>query len=163
MAELKEAQREGRPQTGEHGVPKPSWLKIPPKKRGPKTTSATSAAATAAAIQAVVGDGTSSLRSFAVSATGDKDSAVSSPDPENVTAPAHSKETLQAWDEMYDLSDPSRPVKAHRVVPIDGSNFVGRQAGWSPEGDWCVVVGNGNRALLYKRWGKEKGVAIQMD
>ncbi|KAK4238085.1 WD40-repeat-containing domain protein [Achaetomium macrosporum] len=158
MAELKEAQREGRPLTGENGVPKPSWLLV---KRGKKTTTTTAATA-AAAVQAVVGDGTSSLRSFAVSVAGDKESMVSaSPDPESVTTLGHTKETLQAWAEMYDLSNPFGYVKAHRTLQIDGG-FVGRQVGWSPEGEWCVVVGNGNRALIYQRWGKEKGVAMQM-
>ncbi|KAK4156238.1 WD40-repeat-containing domain protein [Chaetomidium leptoderma] len=169
MAELKEAQqRAGRPLTtaGEGGVLKPSWLAA---KRGGGKKNTTAAMAAAQATAAVVGgDGTSSLRSFALSSAaagggggGDKDSMVSaSPDPESaVTGLGHSRETLQAWAEMYDLSDPDRYVKAHRTLQIDGG-FVGRQVGWSPEGEWCVVVGNGNRALIYQRWGREKGVAM---
>lgn len=158
MAELKEAQKGGRVAVVENGggggedkdkdkvlvpvVQKPSWLMV---KRGKKTAAA------------MVADNASSLRSFAVG--GDKESMVSaSPDPEGVTPVGHSRDTLQAWAEMYDLSNPVGYIKPHRALQVDGG-FVGRQVGWSPEGEWCVVVGNGNRALIYQRWGKEKGVA----
>ncbi|KAL2127691.1 hypothetical protein VTI74DRAFT_10306 [Chaetomium olivicolor] len=150
IEELKEA---GGKNIGGREVQKPSWLMV---KRGKKTA--------ASGVAAVVGDGTSSLRSFALSgAGGDKESMVSaSPDPESsTTGLAYSRETLQAWAEMYDLSDPVGYVKAHRSLQIDGG-FVGRQVGWSPDGEWCVVVGNGNRALIYQRWGKEKGVTTQI-
>jgi polycomb protein EED len=156
MEELREAKEAGRPLVGEGGVVKPAWLVV---KRGKKAP----AAATAFA-QAAVGDGTASLRSFAAVSSaggGDKESMVSaSPDPESsvVAGLGHSRETLQAWAEMYDLSDPVGYVKPHRTLQIEGG-FVGRQVGWSPEGEWCVVVGNGNRALIYQRWAKEKGVA----
>lgn len=157
MAEVKEAQKAGRAVVGANGAVvgenaavKPSWLVV----KRPKKT-----AAAAAVAQNAAWDGASSLRSFAVSAAGDKESMVSaSPDPESVSASGYSKETLQAWAEMYDLSNPVGYVKAHRTLQIDGG-FVGRQVGWSPEGEWCVVVGNGNRALIYQRWGKDKGVA----
>ncbi|KAK3898264.1 WD40-repeat-containing domain protein [Staphylotrichum tortipilum] len=136
---------------GESGGPvKPSWLVV---KRGKKPPMGTAAAV--AHSQAAVGDGASSLRSFGL----DGGSMVSaSPDPEggnNATTAdlGYSRETLQAWAEMYDLSNPVGYVKPHRTLQIDGG-FVGRQVGWSPEGDWCVVVGNGNRALIYQRWGK---------
>jgi polycomb protein EED len=161
MAELKEAQQKGGGKVaggsggggGENAaaVQKPSWLMV---KRGKKTP------ANAVAAQAAAGgDGTSSLRSFAL---GDKESMVSaSPDPESVTGLGYSRETLQAWAEMYDLSNPVGLIKAHRTLQVDGG-FVGRQVGWSPEGEWCVVVGNGNRALIYQRWGKEKGVVTSI-
>jgi polycomb protein EED len=171
MDELKEAQKRGRLVGGATaagaggegaaaaaGVQKPAWLMVKRAKKG---------AAAAAMAAAAVGDGTSSLRSFAAAsvAGGDKESMVSaSPDPEGGGATGglgYSRETLQAWAEMYDLSNPVGYVKAHRTLQIDGG-VVGRQVGWSPEGDWCVVVGNGNRALIYQRWGKEKGVAMQM-
>ena len=163
VAEVKEAQAAGRSVVaaaaaaaaagaGDAAAPpavvKPSWLVV---KRGSKKTAA------AAVAEKAVWDGAASLRSFA-----DKESMVSaSPDPEGGGAAAalgHSKETMAAWAEMYDLSNPVGYVKAHRTLQIDGG-FVGRQVGWSPEGEWCVVVGNGNRALIYQRWGKEKGVA----
>jgi polycomb protein EED len=166
MDELKEAQKRGRSvgvtvagAGGESavaaGVQKPAWLMVKRAKKG---------AAAAAMAAAAVGDGTSSLRSFAAAsvAGGDKESMVSaSPDPEGggATGLGYSRETLQAWAEMYDLSNPVGYVKAHRTLQIEGG-FVGRQVGWSPEGEWCVVVGNGNRALIYQRWGKEKGVAM---
>ncbi|KAL2200386.1 WD40-repeat-containing domain protein [Corynascus similis CBS 632.67] len=158
MAKLKEAKEAGRPLVGEGGVSKPAWLVI--RRSGKKTTTATTTttAAAAAAAAGVAGDGAASLRSF-VMGGGDKESMVSaSPDPESVTGLGHSRETLQAWAEMYDLSNPVGQIKAHRTVQVEGG-FVGRQVGWSPEGEWCVVVGNGNRALIYQRWAKEKGVA----
>jgi polycomb protein EED len=167
MDELQEAQKRGRLVGGATaagaggevaaaaaGVQKPAWLMVKRAKKG---------AAAAAMAAAAVGDGTSSLRSFAAAsvAGGDKESMVSaSPDPEGgATGLGYSRETLQAWAEMYDLSNPVGYVKAHRTLQIDGG-VVGRQVGWSPEGEWCVVVGNGNRALIYQRWGKEKGVAM---
>ena len=160
MADLKEAQKAGRLVEGAEGqapqvpvVQKPSWLTA---KRSKKAAAAAAAAAAATATSA--GDNaSSSFRSLGVG--GDKESMVSaSPDPESATVLGHSRETLQAWAEMYDLSNPVGYIKPHRVLQIDGG-FVGRQVGWSPEGEWCVVVGNGNRALIYQRWGKEKGVA----
>lgn len=153
MGELRDGQKGGKGvANGEGGLVKPSWLVVKRGKKAPTNTAA------AVAQAAAVGDGASSLRSFGL----DKESMVSaSPDPEGGSGGAalgYSKETLQAWAEMYDLSNPVGYVKPHRTLQIDGG-FVGRQVGWSPEGDWCVVVGNGNRALIYQRWGREKGVA----
>ncbi|SPQ23729.1 089e9e5a-8c5a-435e-97c7-56594515a37e [Thermothielavioides terrestris] len=164
MADLKEAQQRAsrQPLAGADAaaaVPKPSWLVV---KRGKKTPAgATASAATSQA--AAAGDGTASLRSLSFAVGGDKESMVSaSPDPESAAVlGGYTRETLQAWAEMYDLSNPVGYVKAHRTLQIDGG-FVGRQVGWSPEGEWCVVVGNGNRALIYQRWGKEKGIAMQV-
>lgn len=148
MADLKEAQKAGRLPRHEGGgnnsngagagapaaVQKPSWLTVKKSKKPVATAPAASVGM-------------------------DKESMVSaSPDPESVTGLGYSQRTLQEWAEMYDLSNPVRSIKAHRSLQIDGG-FVGRQVGWSPEGEWCVVVGNGNRALIYHRWGKEKGVA----
>ncbi|KAK4166032.1 WD40-repeat-containing domain protein [Cladorrhinum sp. PSN259] len=146
MAELQEAQKNHRAANGAEtklAVHKPNWLVV---KRSKKTPGAGSEGSK---------DPASSLRNLAT-AVGDKDSMVSaSPDPESVTALGHNQETLQTWAEMYDLSNPVGRIKPHRVLQIDGS-FVGRQVGWSPAGDWCVVVGNNNRALIYQRWPKEK-------
>lgn len=135
MEELQEAQKSHRAANGEvRVVHKPNWLLI---KRPKKATDAK--------------DATSRLANAA-----DKDSMVSaSPDPESVTALGHNTDTLQSWAEMYDLSNPVGLIKPHRVAQIDGG-FVGRQVGWSPGGEWCVVVGNNNRALIYQRWPKEK-------
>jgi polycomb protein EED len=172
MAELREAHRLGKPLTGEGAavVQKPSWLAV---KRGKKP-----AAASAASTNAGTGrDVTPSLSGTNPSVTPaggatDKDqqppSASSIPsaslDPDTLAAAAQlgwSRDTLQAWASMYDLSNPVGYVKAHRTLQIE-PGFVGRQVGWSPEGEWCVVVGNGNRALIYQRWGKEKGVAVSV-
>ncbi|KAL1838345.1 hypothetical protein VTJ49DRAFT_2776 [Mycothermus thermophilus] len=156
MADLREAQRAGKPLTGEGAaVQKPSWLTV---KRGKKP------AANLSTTTAATGTGRDFTPSFRSSFAGgvDKDSMVSaSPDPENVAATqlGWGRDTLQAWASMYDLSNPVGYVKAHRTLQIE-PGFVGRQVGWSPEGEWCVVVGNGNRALIYQRWGKEKGVAV---
>ncbi|KAJ4300475.1 hypothetical protein N0V88_003150 [Collariella sp. IMI 366227] len=120
--------------------------------------------AAASGVAAVVGGWDREFEVVCVEWWGGMGSMVSaSPDPESAATVlgGHSKETLQAWAEMYDLSDPVGYVKAHRSLQIDGG-FVGRQVGWSPEGEWCVVVGNGNRALIYQRWVKEKGVATQV-
>ncbi|KAK0619890.1 WD40-repeat-containing domain protein [Immersiella caudata] len=86
----------------------------------------------------------------------DKESMVSaSPDPELVTSLGqHNQKTLSEWAELYDTTNLHRLIKPHKAVAVDGA-FVGRQVGWSPGGEWCVVVGNNNRALIYQRWAKE--------
>lgn len=171
MDALKEAKEAGRyPLVGEGAVvPKPVWL---PVRRAKKTNTANNSF-----VQSTAGDGTASLRSFAAMSVvgsggggggggggGDKESMVSaSPDPESNSALptsglGYNRETLDAWAEMYDATDPVRYIKPHRTIQIEGG-FVGRQVGWSLEGEWCVVVGNGNRAVIYQRWAREKGTA----
>ncbi|KAK4231268.1 WD40-repeat-containing domain protein [Podospora fimiseda] len=131
-----------------NGLQRPGWLTTKRSKKPAADPSAKGDAANK-------GDTAIGLRSFA--ATGDKDSMVSaSPDPESATTWGYNQETLQAWSEMYDMSNPVEFIRPHRVLTIDGS-FVGRQVAWSPEGEWCVVVGNNNRALIYQRWQKDKG------
>ncbi|KAK3352356.1 WD40-repeat-containing domain protein [Lasiosphaeria hispida] len=126
MSELKEAQKD-------KALPppqKPSWLLVKKNKKP---------------------DSAANLRN----AGADKDSMVSaSPDPEGVTTLGHNQKTLAEWAEMYDTSNSHGLIKPHKSVAIDGA-FVGRQVGWSPEGEWCVVVGNNNRALIYQRWAKD--------
>lgn len=130
MEELKEAQ------TNKAGTPppqKPSWLMVRKPRENKKPDTA------------------SSLRN----AGADKDSMVSaSPDPEAVTSLGHNQKTLSEWAELYDTANPHGLIKPHKSVAVDGA-FVGRQVGWSPEGEWCVVVGNNNRALIYQRWAKD--------
>ncbi|KAH6635455.1 WD40-repeat-containing domain protein [Chaetomium sp. MPI-SDFR-AT-0129] len=163
MDALKEAKDAGRyPLVGEGAVvPKPVWLPVRRVKKANTTSNSF--------VQSTAGDGTASLRSFAAMSVvggggGDKESMVSaSPDPEShpalpTSGLGYNRETLEAWAETYDATDPVRYIKAHRMVQIEGG-FVGRQVGWSPEGEWCVVVGNGNRAVIYQRWAKEKGTA----
>lgn len=88
--------------------------------------------------------------------TGDKNSLASaSPDPDNVIGLGdYNQRTLTDWAEMYGTGNPQNLVRCHKQNSIEGG-FVGRQVAWSPEGDWCVVVGNSNNAVLYHRWGKD--------
>ncbi|KAK0671106.1 WD40-repeat-containing domain protein [Cercophora samala] len=134
-------------------VQKPSWLLV-------KRAKAKKGVVAAAAVHQ---DAAASLRA---AAGGDKESMVSaSPDPDGGSGavPAgtlgnYNQDTLDNWKEMYDLSNPVGLIRPHKVQGVDGS-FVGRQVGWSPGGEWCVVVGNKNRALVYQRGAREKGVA----
>ncbi|KAK3390462.1 WD40-repeat-containing domain protein [Podospora didyma] len=128
MAALKDAQRD------KAAVPpeKPSWLIVKKNSKKPENAS--------------------NLRNLAVA---DQASMVSaSPDPESATTFGFNQKTLAEWAELYDTSNARGMIKPHRVGQIEGA-FVGRQVGWSPEGDWCVVVGSGNRALIYQRWAKD--------
>lgn len=65
-----------------------------------------------------------------------------------------SKETLEAWAARYSIKDPHQPIKAHKSEN-SADNFVGRKAAWSPGGEWCVVVGSSNTALIMQRWAKK--------
>ncbi|KAM3511672.1 hypothetical protein MY11210_004689 [Beauveria gryllotalpidicola] len=67
------------------------------------------------------------------------------------TAPEFSAETLESWAAKYSMEDPHEPVKAHRTESSTAT-FVGRQAAWSPGGEWCVVVGSSNTTLVLQRW-----------
>jgi polycomb protein EED len=67
-----------------------------------------------------------------------------------------SKETLQSWDGKYNPGDPHTPLHAHKTEIIGISTFVGRQAAWSPGGEWCVVVGSINIVLVLQRWPRPK-------
>lgn len=107
---------------------KPSWLVVKRAKKG---------------------DAASSLRG---NGAADKDSMVSaSPDPD--PGLWYDSKTLAHWGELYSMSTSHVAVEPHKTVAmaVDGA-FVGRQVGWSPGGEWCVVVGNANRALIYQRW-----------
>ncbi|KAF4982083.1 hypothetical protein FZEAL_2235 [Fusarium zealandicum] len=64
---------------------------------------------------------------------------------------AYNAETLEAWASRYSQEDPHEPLKAHKTES-SSANFVGRQAAWSPGGEWCVVVGSSNTALILQRW-----------
>ena len=93
----------------------------------------------------------------------DKDSMASvgpSSDPENESGKGITPKSNSGWDELYGISHPhDHPIKPHKTVGVGGeSQFVGRQVAWSPGGEWCVVVGSQNRALIFQRWAKDKGV-----
>lgn len=62
-----------------------------------------------------------------------------------------SAETLESWASRYSMEDPHEPLRAHRTES-SSANFVGRQAAWSPGGEWCVVVGSSNTTLVLQRW-----------
>lgn len=66
----------------------------------------------------------------------------------------YTRETVSGWDAKYNVDSARQPLKAHRVEAFGTSNFVGRQVGWSPGGEWCVVVGSSNVALMLQRWAK---------
>ena len=94
--------------------------------------------------------------------TSDNNSMVSagaSSDPDSGAALGVTPESISSWDELYDISRPQdHPIKPHKVVGVSGeTGFVGRQVAWSPGGEWCVVVGSENRALILQRWAKDKG------
>jgi polycomb protein EED len=62
-----------------------------------------------------------------------------------------SSETLESWASRYSTQNPQEPLRAHRTESST-ANFVGRQAAWSPGGEWCVVVGSDNMTLILQRW-----------
>lgn len=77
----------------------------------------------------------------------DRDSIASS----QVDSTDLSTETLESWASRYSMEDPQEPLRAHKTES-SSTNFVGRQAAWSPGGEWCVVVGSSNTALVLQRW-----------
>lgn len=64
-------------------------------------------------------------------------------------------QTRESWTSRYSLEDPHAPLKAHKTE-ASAANFIGRQAAWSPGGEWCVIVGSKNTALMLQRWEKSK-------
>lgn len=66
----------------------------------------------------------------------------------------YTRETVSGWESKYNVDSARQPLKAHKVEAFGTSNFVGRQVGWSPGGEWCVVVGSSNVALMLQRWAK---------
>jgi polycomb protein EED len=68
-------------------------------------------------------------------------------------ASEYTPETLESWASRYSMEDPHEPLRAHKTES-SSANFVGRQAAWSPGGEWCVVVGSSNTMLVLQRWAK---------
>ncbi|UKZ59831.1 uncharacterized protein TrAtP1_001122 [Trichoderma atroviride] len=66
-----------------------------------------------------------------------------------------SPETLESWATKYSMEDAHEPLRHHKIES-SSANFVGRQASWSPGGEWCVVVGSSNTALLLQRWAPKR-------
>jgi polycomb protein EED len=87
-------------------------------------------------------------------------SAVATPLPD-AAGPAleFGPDVVANWESMYSASE--QPLKPHKMVDLKKDLhregvFVGRQVAWSPDGVWCIISGNGNRALLFQRWAKDK-------
>jgi polycomb protein EED len=66
-------------------------------------------------------------------------------------ATEYSLDTIDDWENKYNMSDPDHEVRAHKTEKTKGPAFLGRQVAWSPEGEWCVVVGNQTRAFILQR------------
>ncbi|KAI0395753.1 WD domain-containing protein [Xylariaceae sp. FL0594] len=73
----------------------------------------------------------------------------------------YSAETLESWDEKYDLSHVEDVVDSHAHYQMTVKDFVGRQVAWNAQGDWCVVVGSKNLAIVLQRWAKKDGPELQ--
>ncbi|KAK3956183.1 WD40-repeat-containing domain protein [Pseudoneurospora amorphoporcata] len=76
--------------------------------------------------------------------------------PTGIRLGGYTQKQIDEWNDQCDITDSHNEIKPHKTVMVDGKgqHFVGRQVAWSPEGDWCVVVGNSNRAMIFQRWGK---------
>lgn len=68
----------------------------------------------------------------------------------------YSAETVATWEGRYSMEDPHEMLKPHKTEQFSSASFVGRQVAWSPEGEWCVVVGSRNLALILQRWDKDE-------
>ena len=68
----------------------------------------------------------------------------------------YSAETIASWRSKYNMASPHDSIKPHRTEQFGNASFVGRQVTWSPEGDYCVVVGSRNLAVILQRWAKNK-------
>jgi polycomb protein EED len=77
----------------------------------------------------------------------------------------YTQETLDTWQGKYDMTRVDEAIKAHSQSTITIKDFIGRQVAWSPQGDWCVVVGSKTLAVILNRWQKrereEKKAAAQ--
>lgn len=67
----------------------------------------------------------------------------------------YSQETLESWELKYDMTRVEEPIRAHAQSNITVKDFVGRQVAWSAGGEWCVVVGSKNLAIVLQRWHKK--------
>lgn len=51
------------------------------------------------------------------------------------------------------LSNPWKPITAHKTVTHPTIDFCARASGWSVGGEWCVVVGDCGMICLFRRGG----------
>ncbi len=74
----------------------------------------------------------------------------------------YSQETLESWEAKYDMTRVEDAIKAHATSKLTIKDFVGRQVAWNVTGEWCVVVGSKNLAIILQRWDK-KGKGEEKD
>lgn len=74
----------------------------------------------------------------------------------------YSQETLESWEGKYDMTKVEDAIKAHATSKLTIKDFVGRQVAWNSSGEWCVVVGSKNLAIILQRWDK-KGKGDEKD
>ncbi|KAH8681505.1 WD40-repeat-containing domain protein [Xylariales sp. PMI_506] len=91
----------------------------------------------------------------------DKNSVISGQTGSEVEAKAdmgaqYSQETIENWEGKYDMTRVDEAIKAHSQSTITIKDFIGRQVAWSPSGEWCVVVGSKNLAVIMNRWQKKE-------
>ncbi|KAF4125298.1 polycomb protein EED [Geosmithia morbida] len=59
------------------------------------------------------------------------------------------------WNAKYGVMDRDHALEPHYKVEVKfkkNTPFLGRQASWSPGGEWCTVAGSGNAVHMLKRW-----------
>lgn len=62
------------------------------------------------------------------------------------------------WDAKYSVLDRDHALEPHYKVEVQfrkNTPFLGRQASWSPGGEWCVVAGSGNAVHMLRRWNRD--------
>ncbi|RYO86317.1 hypothetical protein DL766_009660 [Monosporascus sp. MC13-8B] len=67
----------------------------------------------------------------------------------------YTQETLESWEAKYDMTRVEDAIKAHATSKLTIKDFVGRQVAWNATGEWCVVVGSKNLAIILQRWDKK--------
>lgn len=64
---------------------------------------------------------------------------------------------VKEWEAKYHVKDRDSALEPHHKIEVQfrkRTPFLGRQAAWSPAGDWCVVAGSGNVVHVLRRWTK---------
>ncbi len=67
-----------------------------------------------------------------------------------------SAKDLADWDAKYSMLDRNHALEPHHKIEVQFKKrvpFLGRQAAWSPGGEWCIVAGSGNVVHMLRRWG----------
>jgi len=160
MSDLQDAQASRDPQAAAAAIEQPGWIPVKKQKSAAANNRLNSVAAAIAAAD----------KESMVSASPDPDGGTGTATPAPTTAPTAatthpavslggiSQKQFNDWNEMYDMTNSHGFLKSQKHYTVEDkahSQFVGRQVGWSPEGDWCVVVGNSNRAMIFQRWVKD--------